>query len=259
VVYKGVISAIAQGPLTVGIQGNTIGPEMQFGHIMGYYHDEPVLLIKASIGNRSLGWDCLPPGSERFTYDGRVYAGYKDTPDSWVEGEPKKEVNWYAGKQYDDYTKAIHDVLDNFGTLFPEYKDQGYEVAGFVWWQGHKDGNAAHASRYELNLVNLIKSWRAEFKAPKAPFVLATIGFGGWEMAGPHLTVANAQLAVSGEKGKYPEFAGNVLTVETRDFWRDTSISPSGQGYHYNRNAETYMLVGDALGRGMVKLLNQRD
>ena len=32
-------------------------------------------------------------------------------------------------------------------------------------------------------------------------------------MAGPHVTVANAQLAVSGETGKYPEFAGNVLTV----------------------------------------------
>jgi hypothetical protein len=259
VTYKGVISAVAQGPLTVGIQGNTIGPELQFGHIMGYYHDEPVLLIKASIGNRSLGWDILPPGSERFTYDGRVYAGYKDTPSSWVEGQPKKEVNWYAGKQYDDYVKAINDVLDNFATLFPAYKDQGYAIAGFVWWQGHKDGNPAHASRYEQNLVNLIKAWRTEFKAPNAPFVLATIGFGGWKMAGPHLTVANAQLAVSGEKGKYPEFAGNVLTVETRDFWRDTSVSPSGQGYHYNRNAETYMLVGDALGRGMARLLNKKD
>ena len=259
VTYKGVISATGQGPLTVGIQGNTIGPEMQFGHIMGYYHDEPVLLIKASIGNRSLGWDILPPGSERFTHDGRVYAGYKDTPDSWVEGEPKKVVDWYAGKQYDDYTTAIHDVLDNFDTLFPEYKDQGYEVAGFVWWQGHKDGNAAHAGRYEQNMVNLIKAWRAEFKAPKAPFVLATIGFGGWDMAGPHVTVANAQLAVSGEKGKYPEFAGNVLTVESRGFWKDTSVSPSGQGYHYNRNAETYIMVGDSLGRAMVKLLDKKN
>ena len=107
-------------------------------------------------------------------------------------------------------------------------------------------------------MVNFIKAFRSEFKAPKAPFVLATIAFGGWEMKGPHLTVANAQLAVSGEKGKYPEFAGNVLTVETRDYWRDTTLSPRAQGYHYNRNAETYMLVGDALGRGMVKLLNGR-
>jgi len=258
VVYKGVISAVAQGPLTVGLQGNTIGPELQFGHILGYYHDEPVLLIKASIGNRSLGWDILPPGSERFTYKGRTYAGYKDTPSSWVAGQPKKKVNWYAGKQYDDYVQAVHGVLDKFDTLFPEYRDQGYEIAGFVWWQGHKDGNPAHAGRYEQNLVRLIKAWRTEFKAPKAPFVLATIGFGGWEMAGPHLAVANAQLAVSGEKGKYPEFAGNVKTVEIRKFWRAVEVSPRNQGYHYNRNAETYMLVGDALGRGMVKLLEDK-
>jgi len=254
VMYKGVISATAKGPLTVGLQGNTIGPEMQFGHIMGYYHDEPVLLIKASQGNRSLGWDILPPGSERFTYEGRTYAGYKDSPGSWTSEKDKKPINWYAGKQYDDFVREIHGVLDSFGTLFPQYKDQGYEIAGFVWWQGHKDGNAAHASRYELNLVNLIKAFRTEFNAPKAPFVIGTIGFGGWKMAGHHLTVANAQLAVSDPK-KYPEFAGNVLTVETRGFWKDTSVSPSGQGYHYNRNAETYMLVGDALGRGMVELL----
>ena len=253
------IPATGQGPLTPGIQGNTIGPEMGFGHVLGYYYDEPVLIIKASIGNRSLGWDILPPGSERFTYEGRVYAGYKDTPDSWVEGEPKKVVNWYAGKQYDEFVKATHDVLDNFEELCPQYKDQGYEVAGFAWWQGHKDGNAAHASRYEQNLVRLIKTLRKEFDAPQAPFVLGTIGFGGWDLDGPHLTVAKAQLAVSGDKGKYPEFRGNVLTVETRDFWRAVDESPRNQGYHYNRNAETYMLVGDALGRGMVQLLSQAD
>jgi len=255
--YKGVVTATANKWLTVGCGSgaSTIGPELQFGHIMGYYHDEPVIIIKASQGNRSLGWDILPPGSERFTFDGRTYAGYKDTPSSWIEGEPKKEVNWYAGKQYDDFVKGIHDVLDNFATHFPQYKDQGYEIAGFVWWQGHKDGNAAHASRYELNLVNLIKAYRTEFKAPKAPFIIGTIGFGGWKMAGPHLTVANAQLAVSGDKGKYPEFAGNVLSVDTRDFWRSVEESPSNQGYHYNRNAETYVLVGDALGRGMRQLL----
>lgn len=258
VTYKGVISATGQGPLTPGIQGHTIGPEMGFGHVMGYYYDEPVLIIKASIGNRSLGWDILPPGSERFTHDGRVYAGYKDTPSSWVEGEPKRVVNWYAGKQYDDYVQATHEVLDDFDTLFPQYRDQGYEIAGFVWWQGHKDGNPAHASRYEQNLVHLIKTLRKEFDAPEAPFVLGTIGFGGWELQGPHLTVANAQLAVSGEKGKYPEFKGNVLTVETRGFWRTVEQSPRNQGYHYNRNAETYMLVGDALGRGMVKLLDRQ-
>ena len=259
--YRGVVTATANKWLTVGCGANagSIGPELQFGHIMGDFHDEPVILIKASQGNRSLAWDILPPGSERYTFAGRTYAGYQDTPSSWIEGEEKKPVNWYAGKQYDDFVNRIHDVLDNFATNFPQYQDRGYEIAGFVWWQGHKDGNAAHASRYEFNLVNLIKSFRKEFNAPKAPFVIGTIGFKGWDMAGPHLTVAKAQLAVSGETGRYPEFTGNVLTAETRDFWIDHPLSPRNQDFHYNGNAETYLKVGDVLGRAMVKLVSAQD
>ena len=49
----------------------TFGPELGFGHVMGHFHDEPVLLLKACIGNRSLGWDLLPPGSERFRSEER--------------------------------------------------------------------------------------------------------------------------------------------------------------------------------------------
>jgi alpha-galactosidase len=238
--------------------GRTIGPELGFGYVMGHVLDEPVLVLKSCIGNRSLGWDLLPPGSERFTYEGRTYAGYKDTPDSWIEGQPKKEVNWYAGKQYDTDTADAKEVLNNLAKCCPDYKGQGYEVAGFVFWQGHKDQNPAHASRYEQNLVRFINCLRKDFDAPKAPFVLATIAFGGWKLAGPGLTVANAQLAVSGEKGKYPEFAGNVKTVEARDFWRDVEVSPKNQGYHYNRNAETYMEVGNALGWAMADLLKNK-
>jgi predicted TIM-barrel fold metal-dependent hydrolase len=255
--YKGVVTATANKWLSVGCGAGSsnIGPELQFGHIMGYYHDEPVLILKASQGNRGLAWDFLPPGSERYEVDGKIYAGYKDSPASWDKGTTPKAINWYAGKQYDDCFQAAHDVLANFDTNFPQWEGQGYEIAGFVWWQGHKDGSAVHASRYEQNLVRLIKSLRSEFKAPKAPFVVGTIGFEGWNMEGPHVDVAKAQLAVSGERGNYAEFAGNVLTVETRDFWASIEDSPRNQNFHYHQNAGVYMKVGDAMGRGMVRLL----
>lgn len=234
------------------VKGATIGPEIAFGHIMGQVLAEPVLVLKSCIGNRSLGWDLLPPGSERFVVDGKTYAGYKDTPDSWIEGQPKNEVAWYAGKQYDDDTTNAKNVLGELDKYYPG--TQKYEVAGFVWWQGHKDQNPVHASHYEQNLVNLIKSLRNDFKAPKAPFVLATIGFDGWKLKEPGVTIANAQLAMNDAK-KHPEFAGNVKCVESRDFWKDASVSPTGAGYHYNGNAETYMEVGNALGWAMADLL----
>ena len=126
-----------------------IGPELQFGHIMGHVHDEPVLILKACIGNRSLGWDLLPPGSQRFVFEGRTYAGYKDNPSSWVEGEPRKEVNWYAGRQYDADTAHAKKVLENLEKYYPGYQGLGYDIAGFVCWDGHKVQYAAHASRYD--------------------------------------------------------------------------------------------------------------
>lgn len=258
--YKGLITARADQPLGVGCGAgaNNIGPELGFGHVIGNHHEEPVLLVKSSQGNRSLGWDFLPPGSPQFERDGWIYAGYKESPARWEKGTTPEPINWYAGKQYDDCVNAIHDLLNNFDAEFPQWKGRGYEIAGFVWWQGHKDGGEPYASRYEDNLVHLIKTLRSEFQVPDAPFVIATIGFEGWEMSGTHQTVAEAQLAVSGDQGNYGEFEGNVKTVETRGFWRPADASPKNQGFHYNQNAETYMLVGEELGNGMLELLKAK-
>ena len=200
--------------------GNSIGPELGFGFVMGQLLDEPVLVLKSCIGNRSLGWDLLPPGSERYTAE-------------VTERNGQKVTKTFAG-----------------------YKGQGYEIAGFVWWLGNKDQNDVHASRYEQNLARLIPSLRKDYNAPNAKFVLATgSGFTGREDFG--LQLAEAQLAI-GDAKKHPEFAGNVKCVDSGDFWREAAVSPKNQGYHYNRNAETYMEVGNALGWAMADLLKNK-
>ena len=51
------------------------------------------------------------------------------------------------------------------------------------------------------------------------------------------------------------EFKGSVTTVETRDFFRPADVSPANQGYHWNANAETYFLIGNAMGQAMKKLV----
>lgn len=52
------------------------------------------------------------------------------------------------------------------------------------------------------------------------------------------------------------DFKGNVIIVETRQFVRPAKESPNTcHGHHEFGNAETHFLVGDALGKGMVKLL----
>lgn len=253
----------------------TIGPEFGLAHVVGNAIDAPVMILKSCIGNRSLGWDLLPPGSERYqaeiTEKGgqkvtKVYAGYKDRPDSWpmdqgkgVATEPPpwvdkngKPIDWYAGKQYDDDTSYAKTVLADLNKYYPGAKS--YEVAGFFFWQGEKDcGNAGHAARYEQNLVRFIKQLRKDFNAPNAKFVLATLGEATKGSEGNGGLVLNAQLAVDGNAGKYPEFEGNVATVYSNP------LSKGGSGNsHYNGNAETYMDVGEAMGKAMVELLKSK-
>ena len=83
----------------------------------------------------------------------------------------------------------VVDVLDNFATEYPDYAAQGFEIAGYVWWQGHKDQSDPHADRYEQNMVNFIKDIRDYYEdryptktVADAPFVLSTVAFdGGWD------------------------------------------------------------------------------
>ena len=69
--------------------------------------------------------------------------------------------------------------------------------------------------------------------------------------------IAESQLAVDGDKGKYPEFKGNVKALDTRDLWREADVSPVHRGYHYNHKAENYHETGDRLGRAMAELLTK--
>ena len=121
--YRGVVTATGNRPL--GVAGGRIGPEIGFGHAVGNYVDEPVLILKTSQGNRSLSWDFLTPGSKQFEYKGKIYAGYKESPLSWDKGTKPEPINWYAGKQYDDCFQAAHQVLDNFDKEFPHWKGRG--------------------------------------------------------------------------------------------------------------------------------------
>lgn len=227
------IAADGRGcPLSATSNGKAIGPELGFGYVMGTFHDEQVLLIKTSMGNRSLGFDFRPPSSGR------------NAPD-----------NKYESLEYSLMVEGVRKTLDKIAEIVPGYNGQGYEIAGFAWWQGHKDsGSEETIAEYEKNLVNLINDVRKEFKAPKMPAVVATVGFGGHNMSDKFLRILNAQMAV-GDPKKHPEFAGTVRSVDIRDFWREVDDSPANQDYHYNRNAETYLLVGDALGRAMVELI----
>lgn len=231
-----------------------IGPEFGIGHSVGNVTEAPVMILKSCIGNRALGWDLLPPGSEGFEFtDSKgqtwVHPGYKGSPERWKKGTKPKKITWYAGMQYDGDIARAKQALKELDKTYPGA--QGYEVAGFFWWQGDRDSRSeALSSRYEQNLVHLIKQLRKEFDAPNAKFVCASLGQTEQGVPGNGSQILEAILAVDGESGKYPEFKGNVASVYTHPLSKGGS-----SGGHYNGNAETYMNVGEAMGRAMVRLL----
>jgi hypothetical protein len=239
-----------KGPLNnewMKVSKGTIGPEFGIAHPVGNAIDAPVMILKTCIGNRSLGWDLLPPGSEPYKHNGETQPGYRGTPkDPKGNGEPV-EGEWYAGCQYDGDVAAAKKVLENLESYYPEGKK--YEVAGFFFWQGEKDcGSEAHADKYEENLIQFIKALRKDFEAPDAKFVLATLGEAKKGEGGTKGKITDAQLAVDGKKNK--EFKGNVSTVYSNPFCHGGSGNS-----HYDGNAETYMDVGEEMGRAMVELL----
>jgi hypothetical protein len=223
---------LLKGPLSVGfsVYGGThhFGPELQFGHVVGDHFTEQVLLVKTAWGGKSLYKDFRPPSS------GGAVGPY--------------------------YTKMIAEVraaLANLKTDFPGYADRGYELAGFVWYQGWNDGVDPKTAvpEYEQNLVNLIKDVRKEFDAPNLPVVVGELT-GPWvDAPGEWAALRKAQAAAAGRR----EFRGTVRFVATHDFVRPAKESPNpGHGHHEFGNAETYVLVGDALGKGMVELLTAK-
>jgi alpha-galactosidase len=231
-----------RGQLTAGfgVNKDRIGPELGFGWVMGDALDQPVLLIKCAWGGKSLGVDFRPPSSGKPPYS----LGEKQ--DAEIAANPA-----ILGKYYRETLALTKDALAKVKDLVPG-SDGKYELAGFGWHQGWNDRiNDKFNSEYEANMANFIRDMRRDLGAPQLPFVIAETGMTGPDEKHPRaLSLMKAQAAVA----EQPEFRGNVAFVPTRSFWRPQDQSPSGQGYHWNTNAETYYLIGEAMGQAMKKL-----
>ena len=214
-----------KGGLSVGYgaRSRMIGPEFQIGHVLGDAFKEQVLLIKTAWGGKTLVKDFRPPSSG---------------------GE--------VGPFYTEMLSHVRDVLADIDKLFPAYDGKGYELSGFFWHQGWNDGlKKPWVEVYEENLANLVKDLRKEWKVPGLPVSIGVSGFGGrGQKVDRRLGIIAAQHAVA----RRPEFKGRVVSVETRDFFRPREQSPSGQGYHWNGNAETYCLIGEAMAKALLKV-----
>ena len=85
------------------------------------------------------------------------------------------------------------------------------------------------------------------------PVVIGELGNGGPDATGDMAAFREAQ-----KRGA--EQIDNAAFVITHDFWRDPQESPNvSHGHHWCGNAESYFLIGDALGKGIIKVIEQKN
>lgn len=235
-----------QGPLSVGYgsRKETIGPELGFGWVMGDAIDGPVLLIKCAWGGKSLAVDFRPPSAGLPPYS------LGEKTDAAIADDPAIVGHYY--RQVVSLAKA---ALADLKDIVPG-SDGSFQIVGFGWHQGWNDRiNDKFNSEYESNLIHFIKDIRKELGVPSLPFVIAETGMNGPDEKHPRaLSLMAAQAAVA----EHNEFRGAVAFVKTQNFWRPAEQSPSGQGYHWNSNAETYYLIGQSMGEAMKHLISSK-
>jgi hypothetical protein len=220
------------GKLTAGFGASPseIGPEFTFGIYMEKILCEPVLIIKTSWGGRDLHTNFRPPSAGPYVWSDFELARHKERGED-VEKQQADKIK-DTGAFYRLMIEHVRKVLSDIKRVDPEYDPkQGYELAGFVWFQGFNDlvstwsyedspngcNKPGGYDMYSKLLAMFIRDVRKDLSAPKLPFVIGVMGIEGVKVGPPQSYFRQAQAAPA----SLPEFMGNVVAAQTAPFWDD--------------------------------------
>jgi alpha-galactosidase len=235
--FDGSANGEGTGKLTAGFgargahptqDGGKIGPEFTFGLTMDAALKEPVLIIKTAWGGRSLNTEFRPPSAGPYEFsEAQLAQMQKRGKDiAAVKAEKAKET----GRFYRYMVEHVKKVLADPKRVCPAYDAAaGFEIAGFVWFQGFNDlvdgntyptgpdGKTRDYTKYGEWLADFIRDVRKDLGAPKMPFVIGVLGVGGVNANEGAIAFRKAMTAPS----LLPEFKGNVTAVPTAPFWAE--------------------------------------
>jgi len=225
------------GQLTAGFGANArgpkIGPEFTFGIYMQELLNEPILIIKTAWGGKSLHTDFRPPSAGPYKFNESQLEGFKRQEKDLEKVRADKAEA--TGHYYDLMINHVKHVLSDIKRICPDCdSEQGYELAGFVWFQGWNDmvdrgtypqrGQPGGYDQYSDLLAQFIRDVREDLSAPKLPFVIGVMGVGGpTDQYGPaqqrykdiHQNFRDAMAAPAA----LAELQDNVAAVLTEKYW----------------------------------------
>lgn len=233
----GCADAEQTGKLTAGFgaspNGPKIGPEFTFGIYMEKFTDAPILLIKTAWGGKSLNTDFRPPSAGPYVFNEAQLAAFRQQGKDIAAIEAEKVAQ--TGVYYRLMIEHVKAVLADIKRVVPSYDAaQGYELAGFVWFQGWNDmvDSGTYPNRdkpggydaYSAAMAHFIRDVRKDLSAPKLAFVIGVLGVGGPTAEyGPdqqrYKTTHDNFRAAMAAPAQLSEFQGNVTAVWTERYW----------------------------------------
>ncbi len=264
-----------RGNLTVGFGSpKCIGPELEFGNTIADHFQEQVLIIKTAWGGKSLGRDFRPPSSP-LPSDEKLKQILLQTNERNKKRKIPQitldDVKDMHGKYYRLMMQEISTTLRQLKTRFPQYEGQGYEIAGFVWFQGWNDMfDPVFRAGYGKHMANFTRDVRKDLNAADLPFVIGQMGQNGPDGTGDNMQmIKDAQASTE----TIAEFKGNVKVVRTDVLWDRKAAAlvknwrdhidqwnkvGSDYGYHYLGSAITFSKIGRAFGEAMLELMGAK-
>jgi len=212
--------------------GGKIGPEFTFGITMAKATGGPVLIIKTAWGGKSLHTDFRPPSAGPYEFSEAQLESFKKRGKDVKQAKVDRAAR--TGHYYRLMIKHVKYVLGDIKRVVPTYDaKQGYEIAGFAWFQGWNDmvDSGTYPDRgkpgvgyakYGEWMAMFIRDVRKDLNAPKMPFVIGVMGVGGVIGAdyNPRYKTTHANFrAAMAAPTKLPEFKGNVVAVRTGLYW----------------------------------------
>ncbi len=223
------------GRLTTGFGASEdkIGPEFAFGVTMQKMLAEPILIIKTAWGGKSLNTDFRPPSAGPYEFNATQLEQFeKQGKDMDAIRADKVKA---TGHFYRLTINHVRKVLEDIKRVYPSYDaNQGYDLAGLVWFQGWNDmvdrgtypnrDSPGGYDQYSEVLAHFIRDVRKDLSAPKLPVVIGVLGVGG--PVGQYLPSQQRYKAVHqnfrdamAAPAEWPEFKGNVANVLTEKYW----------------------------------------
>ena len=226
---------VRSGTLSAGFGASEekIGPEYTFGITMHNVLEEPILIIKAAWGGKSLNTDFRSPSSGPYVFSETQIEQFKKQGKE-LEAIRAAKVE-ATGHYYRLMVEHVNRTLEHIGDLVPsKHLENGYALAGFVWFQGWNDmvDRGTYPRRdqpggydaYSSAMTHFIRDVRRDLSAPELPVVMGVLGVGGpiekylpdqkrYENIHRNFRTAMAAPALM------QEFQGNVVAVLTENYW----------------------------------------